>query len=261
MQKTYGIYSNLGYWFLLLIVLVSVAFYPSYFAVFFDSKPVLIHVHFLLMSIWIAMVICQPFLIKYKKFALHRSLGKASYFIVPLTWITTFLMMRRGYFNIIEDLNSKVVAGSTPMSHDEILGYAASATAIAFVLLFLFILFYLLAIANRRNSTVHSRYMVAAVLPMLSPTVDRIIGNFPGSSILLNISFSTPDFLIFMAPAFLLEDAILFALLVRDYKQKTPIKTLLICLIVFIAAQVFFYTFPSTHAWSSFVTFLMRPDA
>ena len=67
MKKTYNVYYNLGYWFLLLIVLVIGGFYTSYFQVFFEPTHPLIHLHFTLMAIWIAMLIVQPFLIKYKK--------------------------------------------------------------------------------------------------------------------------------------------------------------------------------------------------
>ena len=75
MQKVYNVYYNLGYWFLLLIVLVIAGFYTSYFTVFFQPHATIIHIHFTLMTLWIAMLITQPFLIKYKKLAIHRMLG------------------------------------------------------------------------------------------------------------------------------------------------------------------------------------------
>lgn len=48
MQKAYNLYYNLGYWFLLFIVLVVAGFYTSYFSVFFQPTAPLIHVHFTL---------------------------------------------------------------------------------------------------------------------------------------------------------------------------------------------------------------------
>jgi hypothetical protein len=84
MEKSYNIYHNLGYWFLFLILLVLAGFYSSYFLVFFQPTPSIIHIHFTLMTLWIVMLIVQPFLIKYKKVAIHRMLGKISYVLVPL---------------------------------------------------------------------------------------------------------------------------------------------------------------------------------
>ena len=94
MQKSYNVYYNLGYWFLLLIVLVFMGFYTSYFSVFFQPKAPIIHIHFTLMVLWIAMLITQPFLIKYKRVAIHRMLGKISYVLVPLVSASAFLMIR-----------------------------------------------------------------------------------------------------------------------------------------------------------------------
>ncbi len=90
MQKSYNFYYNLGYWFLLLIVLVFAGFYTSYFAVFFKPTASIIHIHFTLMVLWIAMLITQPFLIKFRKRALHKKLGKISYVLVPLVLLSDF---------------------------------------------------------------------------------------------------------------------------------------------------------------------------
>lgn len=56
MQKADNFYYNLGYWFLLLVVLVFAGFYTSYFAVFFQPTAPIIHIHFILMVLWITMM-------------------------------------------------------------------------------------------------------------------------------------------------------------------------------------------------------------
>jgi uncharacterized membrane protein len=99
MHKSYNVYYNLGYWFLLLIVLVFAGFYPSYFSTFFEPKSSILHIHFTLMTLWVAMLITQPFLIKYKKLAIHRMLGKISYVLVPLVLASAFFMIRYSYYN------------------------------------------------------------------------------------------------------------------------------------------------------------------
>src|SRR5215813_8088804 len=107
MQKTYNIYNNLGYWFLfLLIALIPLGFYKSYFSVLLQPKPSIIHIHFTFMSLWIVTLITQPFLIKYKKFALHRVIGKISYVLVPCLLIAAWFMIRYSYYHFIENLRA-----------------------------------------------------------------------------------------------------------------------------------------------------------
>jgi hypothetical protein len=137
MQKSYNIYYNLGYWFLLLILLVLAGFYSSYFLVFFQPSPLITHVHFTLMTLWIAMLIVQPFLIKYKKVAIHRKLGKVSYLLVPLVLVSGFLMIRLSYYRVLDDLHQKAAAGLNQFNNEQILKQAAAYEAIAFFWLFL----------------------------------------------------------------------------------------------------------------------------
>ena len=59
MQRNYNLYYNLGYFFMLFIVLVFGGFYATYFSVFFKPMPAFIHVHFILLSLWIVMLIVQ----------------------------------------------------------------------------------------------------------------------------------------------------------------------------------------------------------
>src|SRR5687768_1291794 len=103
MQKTYNIYHNLGYWFLLLILLVAAGFYTSYFTIFLEPKEIIVHAHFFLMSLWIILLIVQPFLIKYKKLYYHRKLGKISYFLFPFVAFSGYLMIRYSFYLIIQD--------------------------------------------------------------------------------------------------------------------------------------------------------------
>src|SRR5438094_227069 len=98
MQSKDNFYPNLGYWFLSFIVLVFAGFYYTYFSILFNPRPVIIHIHFSLMALWIAMLIIQPFLIKYKKRHLHKLIGRLSYFLVPLVLFFCFLVIRLEYY-------------------------------------------------------------------------------------------------------------------------------------------------------------------
>lgn len=250
MQKIYNIYHNMGYWFLLLIVLVVAGFYTSYFSVFFQPTSPLVHIHFTLMVLWIAMLITQPFLIKYKKLSIHRLLGKLSYVLVPLVLLSGFLMIRRSYYHLINDLHQDGSQGLNQLNNDQILQQAAVYEAISFFYFFLFALFYSLAIINKRKSAIHSRYMMAHALTLLGPTVDRIVF----------FNLKLPTFVPYELPTLIIIDILLVLLLLKDYKDKRSTKTLWICLLIYVTGQVLYFTVPGTDGWQHFVTFVMRPE-
>ena len=253
MQKSYNVYYNLGYWFLLLIVLVFMGFYTSYFSVFFQPKAAIIHIHFTLMVLWIAMLITQPFLIKYKRLAIHRTLGKISYVLVPFVAASGFLMIRFSYYHFIDNLQQKVTQGLNQFNSDQILQQASDFQAIAVFWLFMFMLFYSLAVINRRKSTVHSRYMLAMALSLLGPTVDRIM-------IFVFKLEELPASIPIEAAAFFIANVVLGMLLLKDYKNKRPTKTLSTCLLIYIIGQILYFTIPGTHLWQHVMAFLMKPN-
>lgn len=250
MEKPIDDLQRHAYWFLLLIPLVIAGFYKTYFAVFFEPTKAVIHFHFTVMALFVAMLIAQPFLIRYQKLRWHRILGKISYVLVPLVLLSGYLMIRFSYFRFLNDMNSKIQQGTVQLTGKEILREAAATQAIAFVYLGLLFLFYILAIYNRRNTHVHSRYMLATALTMLGPTVDRIIFFNTGLEKLAG-------FIRIETIAFLIADIILATLLVMDYKNKRSTKALWICLIVFVTVQLMYFTLRKTSGWERFVSFVL----
>ena len=80
-------YRNLGYYFLLLIPLIFIGFYKTYFIQFPSFKENItswMHIHAMIATLWIIMLIVQPLLIRNKKFKQHRLVGKISYVVFPL---------------------------------------------------------------------------------------------------------------------------------------------------------------------------------
>lgn len=251
MQKTNNVYQNLGYWFLIFIVLVFAGFYTTYFSVFFQQRPTIVHIHFALMLLWIAMIITQPFLIKYKKRALHRTIGKASYVLVPMLLITAFLMMRMGYYRDINALHEQSIKGLNHFTGAAILKQVADRPIALFYLTW-FALFYCLAIINRHNSFSHARYMLATALTLTGPTVDRIIG--------IDFNMETiGGFISSFIISFLIIDIILALLFISDFRHKRSIKTLASCLVIYITGQVLYFLVPGFNWWPSFFAFVMGP--
>ena len=244
MQKTYDVYSNLGYWLILLVVLILIAFYPRYFALIAQPMPALVHVHFVLLSLWTGMVIAQPFLIKYKKRPVHRLLGKVSYVLAPLVLLSAFLMIRLSYYRVMDQLQRL-----GQLTEAEILQKDAAEQAIAVIDLAWFAVFYLLAVINRKNSFVHSRYMVATALTLLGPVVERILALYFGLRHIGPVPLE--------AGTFILTDAILILLLLKDYRDKQPAKTMLICTSIYLIGQVLFLTSLNTIVWGKLMALMM----
>lgn len=251
MQTKQFTYHNLGYWFLLFIILVFAGFYYTYFIDLLNVKPAIVHIHFLLMGLWILMLIVQPFLIKYKKLATHRLLGKVSYVLLPLVLLSAWLLARSGYYREIEQLREAASAGLNSMTEFEILKAAAVEPA-AIIALMIFPLFYVLGIRHRKQSSKHARYMLATALILLGPTVDRIIFINLGINRLLG---SSPHFV-----SMLMIDLILAILLYIDFKNKRETKTLTYCLLIFVASQLAFYILPTFDWWAVFVKIVMLPS-
>jgi hypothetical protein len=248
--KPYNLYPDLGYWFLLFIALVLAGFYISYFSVAFTIKESVIHIHFGVMALWVGMLITQPFLIKFKKLAWHRLLGKVSYVLVPLALGTSFLMVRYGYHTYTDRLALETVEGSARYSAAEVLHLAARNNALPFIYLFWMGLFYSLAIFHRKRSAAHARYMLATALTVLGPTVDRIF------FIALDIAvfpFGIPVEVF----AFVVIDMLLGYLLLKDYQQKRNPTTLLLCLSLYVGSQLLFFVVREAAWWQSFTAFAM----
>lgn len=147
-------YQYTGYAMLLLIPLIFFAFYESYwinFPRFSDHIRPYDHIHATIASLWIAMLIVQPILISRRKYELHRSIGRLSYFIFPLL-ILSFIPRE------IVVLNS---------SSPEDIFFPVADT-------FVLVPLYILAIYNKKNTAKHMRYMIASALVFLGPTIGRI---------------------------------------------------------------------------------------
>lgn len=243
-------YHNLGYWFLLLIVCVIAGFYTTYFSKLYEPTENIIHIHFLLMALWIIMLIAQPFLIKFKKLSWHRLVGKLSYLLVPLVLITSWLGLRNSYYRRIENLQNEVIDGVQTLSSFEILEMA-SARPIAFIAIIWFIAFYSMAIIYRKKPQKHARYMLATALILLSPTIDRFVA--------INLGIKSVAGIASYIISFSIIDLILAYLLLLDYRNKKETSTLSICLLLFIIGQVSFYILPNFDWWPHFMEFVMLP--
>lgn len=152
----------IGIIFLLIIPITFMGFYLPYFSQF-PSFPEInsnfIHIHAIIASLWLGLLIAQPFLIHNKQYQWHRKLGRASYLLFPILILSFLPLMHinyvRGDFaNLLFPIMDMILLN----------------------------IFYISAIYNKKIIAVHMRYMIAIPMVFLSPTLGRIIDYYVTSS-------------------------------------------------------------------------------
>jgi hypothetical protein len=146
-------YRNIGFIFLSFIPLTFLGFYKTYFVLspeFVGTVDAYTHIHAFTASLWIALLIAQPLLIRSKNFSLHKTFGKISYFVFFALILTFIPQMIKEYGKGLFPLNA---------SFD----------------IALLMLFYILAVKYKKNVAFHMRYMIAIALIFVGPTLGRII--------------------------------------------------------------------------------------
>lgn len=166
MEKTYRF---LPYFFALFFVVVIYCFWQSYFSEFPDFQGVIspignlpititniTHFHAMMLILWLLMLIVQPILIIQRKIKWHRIIGKASYVLIGLMFISLLLIINQ------EQSREK----NLPVLAANLFDVPA------------FMVLYCLAIYFRKKPAYHARFMVMSIIPFLDPALARL--NLPG---------------------------------------------------------------------------------
>lgn len=146
-----------GYYFIGLVALILIGFWPSYFSKFFDGTAnfnFYFHFHASVVGIWVAMLIVQPILIRKKKLAAHRLIGKLSYFVSPLIFISIMLL-----------------------SHSRQNGFADGwdiGLWVTFKDLFILSVAFFIAYRYRHQVDLHARGMIVTGIACIEPAAARI---------------------------------------------------------------------------------------
>lgn len=193
-----------------LLACVALGFYKTYFGTFpkyFFSISGMVHFHAAAAVTWALMLIAQPLLIRSGRLQYHRFLGKFSYVLFPILLLSALLLMFYVW-----------------LRGDRAVLFAGIADGL------LLLIFYILAIKNRKETPAHARYMIATGLVLLDPTLGR-------AAVLL---FEWPPVWGNHLP-FLATDAILLALIVWDWKNHRNFKPWLVVLSCFLVYQTAAY--------------------
>ena len=153
-----------GYYFIGLVVIALLGFWPSYFSKIFDGTETYsfyFHFHATMMSLWILTLIIQPILIRNKKLTLHKFIGKVSYLLMPLLFLSVILLTHYRVQDHILMVNNEKLYGPhliVPFKDLLILGTA-----------------YIIAIVYRHDVNIHARAMIATGIVFIEPSLIRFI--------------------------------------------------------------------------------------
>lgn len=202
-------YKNIGYFFIILWIIILIGFHQTY-TVFFPTFKGFRweqHFHGAMLMAWLVMLIVQPFLIRLGKNDWHRAIGKVGYVLAPLVCFSILEVSRMVYFREIAHRPENDVLAQLSLDIPAILTFA---------------LFALLAFMYQKQPAVHMRYMIATSLLMIGPGLGRALIIFGGVS--FPVSVTTVLYLSTgLALGFLLLD-------IRT--RKSPIPFLVIFLVI-----------------------------
>ena len=147
-----------GPYFAGLLLLALVSFWPSYLSQL-GAQSAFTHIHALLATAWMLMLIAQPILIRRRLRDWHRALGVISYGLVPLILVSMVLLAHSRIARITE---SAFVLQTYVLY-------------LQMALIALFGLCYGLAVFTRRDVPLHSRFMICTGFALIDPVVVRLM--------------------------------------------------------------------------------------
>ncbi len=139
------------------LILVFWGFSKSYFGKLGTTDSAH-HIHGISATLWMIILIIQPYLYKINKFKAHRYLG----------WFTLILVPTLVYGGVLMIQNMIRVQEFYPPNTVYQLAFIDSVTLIGFVVL------YALALYYRKNLKLHARFMVCTIFGPLNPALGRI---------------------------------------------------------------------------------------
>ena len=214
--------------FVIMLLISLTGFYPSYLRFFpdFSKFPILIHVHFIAFLAWFGLLILQPILIKKRNYNLHRFIGKAGYILIPILVITIIFMVLH---------QVKIIYLKKPE--------LASLTAfVGFIDVISILVYYSVAMINRKNIRWHVAFIIACSLVILNPGLSRLLNPLkPGLGIMVAV----------ILPIVVSVSILTYEKLKYKYGIiKSPYLLFLCCWIIEV---LLLFTVPKSEVWKEFV--------
>ena len=148
-----------GFFFVGLFGLALLAFWPQYLARLSTGRITgYVHLHAVAMTLWVGLLIVQPFLIARGRRSLHRTLGTLSYGVAPVVVVAGVLLAHAA---LVRD------AAVDPAG-------AGAMLYLVLVMIAWFAVCYGLAIAYRKTPRLHARFMIGTSLALIDPIAARV---------------------------------------------------------------------------------------
>jgi hypothetical protein len=229
-----GLYRNAIYWFALLLVLLVVGFWRSYFAELGrGTLHVSHHVHAIAMLLWVLMLMTQSWLIRTGRRTGHRFLGRSSLVLAPVI-VASGLWVN---FYIMEGAREPIPNGFL------------AAYWFGYFLMLAFAVFYTLGIIHRRRLQLHARYMAATALVFVTPGLGRAWFNY-----LYPLTGWEPTAMRVAAVPLLIGGW----LLVDDWRQGRSVKPYLLFCAIWLVGLLGRVGLPRLEVWREFAAWSAR---
>jgi hypothetical protein len=229
-------YSNIAWLFVLLALLTFVGFYKKYFALAptFPGLLNIHHFHAIALSAWLALLIVQPILIARGKLASHRLLGKLSYVLAPVMFISMLMAYHHQYLRF-------QTAGE---SESFVLGFVFAPATDAIP----FLIYYGLALWHRSNTPRHMRYIIATAIIIAGPGLARIFMTWMGLDVFAAIQIQVMIQLLFFLSLIIYD---------RRLKKRFRINPYVIAFGIWLVPNILIIFFPQTVLWQNFARWLV----
>ena len=192
----------------LLLALAVIAFWPAYLRDPIGLGRFYMHLHAVTGTLWFALVLVQPILLRLGRRDAHRRLGQVSWVLGPVV-ILAMVFASHAFQEVMME------NGGRPGPH---VFWLQAWLAV------LFALFWAGAMLRRRDRIVHPRLMVATVFTFVDPVIARIAG----------MQFGLPGQLV----SFACLDLALLALIVLEWRTPRARRLWLLVGAIFLAFEI-----------------------
>lgn len=194
MEKKEQVFYSRAYIYFGIAFLATVAgFWPSYFSRLGELSAAH-HFHGISATLWMLLLVVQPLLYKMGKIDLHRKTGRISFLLVPLIVIGGLIMVHMM-------LNNENYPPGLPYK----------LAFIDFFVIITFVMFFVLAIKNVRDTQYHARYMACTIFGPLLPALGRL---FPNIGLVDNLVIS-------LDVSYFVIEAVIILLILDDRRRGT----------------------------------------
>lgn len=220
------LYPRATLWFLLVLAIAAFGFWPSYFARLRENDLVH-HFHAIIAGAWLVLLVTQAWLMRTRRMALHRALGRTSLALAPLFVVSGLAIVHA------------MLASANPFS-------AAFGPRLAFVDLTTVAAFaacYGLALRHRRTMPLHARWMACTALLVFPPALARALPPLVPAIHSFEAAFHA---------SYVLTELAVLALIVHDARTDRVRPPYIALLALLLLQQAAFVLLPGMPAWNAF---------